>query len=406
MPVNSELARNAIPFLVPDLPSSEDILPYLQRIDAARWYSNFGPLQQEFEQALTREFFPGLNPAREQLVACSSGTAALELALMALKLPAGARVLVPSFTFAASATAIVRTGLVPVFADVDLQSWLLTPEIAEAAITATPCDAILPVAGLGFPQDADAWAAFSNKTGLPVIIDAAAALGQQEIAAGIIVCFSLHATKAFGVGEGGLVCMPGTESAQRVRELSNFGFSQADIPQAGGNYKFSEYQAAVGLAQLARVRDISTRRHRVRLAYQNAMKQLDTVVRVQQVARTGDEDIVALEHSGFHGTAAVALNLDLGAYTNQWFCDQLNALGVGTRLWYTPALHRHSAFRQYPRISPHGDERLLITEWLESVIVGLPFHNFLTSQEIDYICQCVMQTTHKIKVRNPQLINL
>ena len=123
---------NRIPLLIPELPSVAELQPYLERIDAARWYSNFGPLCREFEGALAGMFI-AKNAQPVRVTTVSSCTLGLELALRALDLAPGSQVLLPALTFVASATAVVRAGLVPVAADVDPQSWLLTPEIARAA---------------------------------------------------------------------------------------------------------------------------------------------------------------------------------------------------------------------------------------------------------------------------------
>jgi len=195
-----------IQLLVPDLPSADELLPWLERIDKNRWYTNFGPLVIELEHALTKRL-AGCSSAGPQkdirLVTVNSGTAAIELAILALALPEQSRVLLPAFTFPATCTAVQRAGLHPVFSDVDEQNWTLTPDIAHAALRHIRFDLVLPVAAFGCPQPADEWDEFSRETGIPVLIDAAAAFDNQDIGNRCVVAFSLHATKTFGVGEGG-----------------------------------------------------------------------------------------------------------------------------------------------------------------------------------------------------------
>lgn len=400
MPLNEEIYRHDIPFLVPDLPSCHEIVPFLQSIDANRWYSNFGPLQHQFEQLLAQSFFPQLDPKDERVVVCSSGTTAIELALLGLNLPKNARILVPSFTFAASATAIIRAGYIPVFTDVDPESWLLTPKIAKDVLNYLSVDAVLTVASLGLAQDAQAWSEFNQKTNIPVIIDAAAALGSQEIADNLIVCFSLHATKSFGVGEGGLLIAPDEGFAKRVRELSNFGFVNGEIPKAGSNYKFSEYHAAVGLAQLKRLPLLKRRREKVRMAYQNAIKVLDGQVYLQK-SSVATGDVVPINEQGFSSAAAMVLADDVAEFCCA-IMEKLGAQGIGTRKWYSPALHHHVGFEQYTRINPQGTDHLPTTEWLEKGMIGIPFHNFLTTPEIVYICQCISENVTNIRASRLQ----
>jgi dTDP-4-amino-4,6-dideoxygalactose transaminase len=244
-----------VPLLVPDMPPPQTLLPWLERMHAARHYSNFGPLVQELEHLFAQKF--GLEP--EQVTTVTNATQGLELALQALVLPPGSRVLVPALTFVATATAVVRAGHVPVLADVDAATWLLTPEVARSACTRMRIDVVLPVATFGMPHGMQAWQQFERDTGVPVIIDAAAAYGSQWLqgAEGTLV-FSLHATKSLPAGEGGLLVSTRPGLAAKVRQLSNFGINldpAASLPvgalaSLGSNAKMSEYHAAIALASL------------------------------------------------------------------------------------------------------------------------------------------------------------
>lgn len=244
-----------VPLLVPDMPSPSELLPWLERMHVARHYSNFGPLVQELEKALASQF----DMRQEQLTTVANATQGLELVLQALDLPAGSRILLPAFTFVATATAVVRAGHQPVLADVDAKTWMLTPEIARAACEHMRIGAVLPVATFGMPHDMPAWQQFERDTGLPVVIDAAAAYGSQWLqgAQGTLV-FSMHTTKSLPAGEGGLVVSTRPGLAARVRQLSNFGINlshSAAMPigalaSLGTNAKMSEYHAALGIVSL------------------------------------------------------------------------------------------------------------------------------------------------------------
>jgi len=113
-PLAGAAVRERIPLMMPSLPTARELLPYLERIDAARWYSNFGPLVSEFEARIAASF-ASAGPCR--VVSLSSCTAGIELALRALALPAGAPILVPALTFIATASAVRCAGLSPVSAD-------------------------------------------------------------------------------------------------------------------------------------------------------------------------------------------------------------------------------------------------------------------------------------------------
>ena len=129
-------SESPIALLVPDLPDADALLPWLRRIDAARRYTNGGPLAVEIETLLADQWpAPARSakhePAALNVVGLNNGTSALELAIMALALPRGASVLMPSFTFPATASAALRGGLQPVFADVSHDTWQLTPANAR-----------------------------------------------------------------------------------------------------------------------------------------------------------------------------------------------------------------------------------------------------------------------------------
>ena len=135
----------SLPYLVPDMPSAEELLPFLKEIDHNRWYSNFGPLALRLNEAIGQTHFNGESV---HTLLCSSGTAAIELGLRCLNLPAGAKILLPAFTFPGSANAIENCGFEPVFCDADEKSWVLTPDIAREAAERFHIDAVMPVAAL------------------------------------------------------------------------------------------------------------------------------------------------------------------------------------------------------------------------------------------------------------------
>lgn len=245
----------SIPLLVPCVPAPQELLPWLERMHAARHYSNFGPLVCELEARFASQF----QVAGAQVTTVANATLGLELVLQALDLPPGSRILLPSFTFVATATAVLRAGHVPVLTDVDAGSWMMTPEIARAAHAYMPVAAVVPVATFGMPHDMQAWQQFEAQTGVPVVIDAAAAYGSQWLHEGVgTLVFSLHTTKSMPAIEGGLVVSSRPGLSAKVRQLSNFGINLdpgvgvpvGTLAAAGTNAKMSEYHAAVGLASL------------------------------------------------------------------------------------------------------------------------------------------------------------
>ncbi|HLO76879.1 MAG TPA: aminotransferase class I/II-fold pyridoxal phosphate-dependent enzyme, partial [Magnetospirillum sp.] len=231
--------RRAIAVMRPRLPTAESILPYLRRIDDARLYSNFGPLAQALESRLAARWE---RPAAA-VVSLANATLGLSACLMACCAPRGSLCLMPAWTFVATAHAARAAGLEPFLADVDEHSGALTPAIAEAALAAAPAPvgAVMVVQPFGRPLDMDGWQDFRRRTGLAVIIDAAAAF-DTVTASPLPTVVSLHATKVLGAGEGGFALCDDPDLAQAIRRASNFGFYITRESHAPAlNAKMSEY---------------------------------------------------------------------------------------------------------------------------------------------------------------------
>lgn len=257
--------REPIPVLVPTLPTTDELLPFLRRIDAAHWYSNYGPLWREFADGMAGFLGDRAGRSAVGVTFTSSGTTAIELALRVRARPGARLCLMPSFTFIASAHAVCNAGLVPFLVDVDAGSMVLTPAIAALALREmreVPA-AVLVISAFGAPPDVVAWEEFERAHGVPVVFDAAAALTSLDMIGNQPLCVSLHATKVFGVGEGGAIISADPALITRTTAMTGFGFGSGASSRVsemrGGNYRISEYAAAVGLAALAGIdRKIAT----------------------------------------------------------------------------------------------------------------------------------------------------
>jgi dTDP-4-amino-4,6-dideoxygalactose transaminase len=354
----------AIALMIPDIPPAEAILPHLKRIDANRWYTNFGPLVRDFERALAAQV---AGDKGVPLVTVSNATVGIELALQALQLPPKARVLVPALTFVATGTAVLRAGFEPVISDVDPDCWLLTPEIASRAAARSRIDAVLPVATFGCPQDVAAWRRWSELHELPVLVDAAGAFGNQPVGP-VPVVFSLHATKSLGIGEGGFVASDDADYIARIRRLSNFGLgaSHAEVMEAGTNGKMSEYHAAVGLAALPRWRAKREVRLSLQAGYRLALQQHCAGI----VWQDRPEGIPTLM------VVALPAGVDAGHVAST-----LAHAGIETRRWYHPPLSGHAAFAGCERAGS-----LDVSADLAGRLLGLPFHLQLGVDDISTVC--------------------
>ena len=343
-----------LPVYLPNLPDTDALIPYLRGIEARRRYTNFGPLESALCQGLSVLLDCQMPPA---VALASSGTDALTLALRALNLRPGARVLVPALTFPATATAALAAGLTPVLTDIDSATWQLTPEIARSFTT--EFDLVVPVATFGLPLPVSEWDAFSRETGIPVVFDAAGGLLHQPMPQTCIATFSLHSTKPLGLGEGGLIASHDARLISRAKKLSNFDFAHGLVNEPAGNSKLSEYHAAVGLAQLARRAEIQNQLSRVRTSYD---RQLRTGWHP-----AGDMTSLVLALPGSARSAAHALA----------------TRKIETRAWYHPDLAEQPAFANAVR----GD--LTNTMALRDRLIGLPFHAFLNEADVERVCNAL-----------------
>jgi dTDP-4-amino-4,6-dideoxygalactose transaminase len=361
-----------IPVLIPSLPETDAIVPYLRRIDDAHIYSNYGPLTKEFTARLC-QFVSGQSgggPVHAALT--SSGTSAIELALRYRTAGrAGRYCVMPSWTFIATAHAAANVGLTPYFTDVDAATMAITPEIAARALRANPRDvaAVIAVSPCGAPIDVAAWEAFEAEHDVPVVFDAAAATLNLRRIGVQPMCVSLHATKAFGIGEGGAILTTDPEMAETLTAMTGFGFSPGSrvSQMRGGNYRISEYAAAVGLAALdgldariARLREIS-------LAYVAGFERIG----VSMQGGFG-RDWLTMTANALFAPA------DVGAVAAAF-----DATGIQWRRWYGEGCHAHPTFAECPH------DGLAATPSVVSTAIGIPFFPALSSDQIAEVCGCV-----------------
>jgi dTDP-4-amino-4,6-dideoxygalactose transaminase len=366
-PVASAHAARRIPVAKPRLPTLAAIAPYIECIDEARWYSNFGPLCQEFETRLAERY----GVERDGVSTISNATIGLTLALKATGAPAGSLCIVPSWTFSASVHAVAEAGLTPLFVDVDREG-LLTPQIVRQAIAAAPGEvsAVLPVAYCGQPIDPQPWDDFAAESGIAVVLDIAPGFDAARAGHGL-TAVSLHATKVLGVGEGGFVMSRSPELVAATRLRANFGFSGSRIAQVvGTNGKLSEYAAALGLAGLDEwpARQAAFRRAALRYC----MNLVDQPV--------------TLPHGwgvSWQSTTCVVRLVDPSRLAP--VLDALHRAGVETRAWWGRGMHTHPAFADYPRLALH------MTGQLAETTLGLPFFIDMTDDEIDLVCQALRE---------------
>jgi dTDP-4-amino-4,6-dideoxygalactose transaminase len=352
----------SIPIMQPKLPSTDRLIPYLNSIDASRHYSNFGPLVMSLEERIAGHY--GLGEATVATVA--NATLGLAIALAVQQPPPGSLCVIPAWTFVASAHAALIAGLVPYFVDVDPETWALDPhKVADAVARAPgPVGAVMPVMPFGLPMDAAAWGAFRARTGLAVVIDAAAAF-DALVPGAVPSVVSLHATKALGIGEGGFVISTDPAVRRAVRMRSNFGFDGTREAQAiAFNAKLSEYHAALGHAALDEWVEARAEWRDAADGYQSALRGSNRVRMQQGFGETWVSSTCLL---GFAQPVADRIE------------QSLAGSGIETRRWWGNGAHAHPATASFPRAE------MSVTEGLARSTLALPFYAILaqaTSAEL------------------------
>lgn len=371
--------RYAIPLLRPLLPKAVDLLPYLERIDASRTYTNHGPLLREFEARLAGH----LSLTGCEVAAASSGTSALGAAISTVALPAGEHPLavIPAFTFGATALAAQSCGYCPYLVDVDRNSWALEPDILIENPILRSAGVVVPVAPLGRAVPVDKWTAFSKRTGIPVVIDAAGSIAQiqsqpERLVGGFPVVVSLHTTKGLSTGEGGVILCRNEEVTRHCVQALNFGcYGSREVRSYGTNGKMSEYHAAIGLAEL------------------DGWQQKRTLFLDVAGAYTW-----SAERHGIGGL--IRLTPDVGISYAVLDCETperaaavwalLDTERIATRFWYGSGMHCHAHFRSLDR------DPLPNTEHVAATLLGLPMAPDLAAESIETVVAAIARALRPV----------
>jgi dTDP-4-amino-4,6-dideoxygalactose transaminase len=362
--------------MIPSMPTAAEILPFLEEVDQNRWYTNFGPLEQRFRKQLHHHLRLSSDT---HVVLITNGTLALQLALEAFQLPTRSVCLLPSWTFSATALAVMNAGLTPHFIDVDPHTWMITPEHVEQVIHSTNIQpyCVVVVVPFGMPFNIQPWEELSAKHNLAILIDAAAS--HEDIPTGRIpVMISLHATKMLSMGEGGAILSTDHNYMQKLKSLSNFGFERNRISTAcGTNAKVSEYNAAIGLAMLDHYPGKRQKLMQLAQHYHQAFQNVEGVTL----------------QPGFGETwVGSTLNIELHFGNIQALHDHLQQQAIESRQWWQPC-HSQPAFTSCTH------EPLTVTLTLSEKVIGLPFHTFLSPEDIEKVATTVADFMAQYKVR-------
>lgn len=350
----------------PNIGNREALMTRIGETIDSRWLTNGGPNVREFEMRLAQFL-----DVRHAIAICN-GTVALEIAMRAAGV--SGEIIVPSFTFVATAHAIQWQGYKPVFCDIDPRTHNIDPACAESLITPNTT-AIIGVHAWGRGCDVDELKTIAERHGLRLMFDAAHAFacthGHRMIGAfGDAEVFSFHATKFFNTFEGGAICTNDDDLAARIRLMKNFGFSGRDnATYIGTNGKMSEISAAMGLTSLESVDEFIAHNRANYDAYNCHLASIAGVTLMPY--DTGEQNnyqYVVLE-----------IDADESGLTRDALVKVLEAENVLARRYFYPGAHRMEPYRSF---QPHAHLVLPETEALCQRVLLMPTGTAIGEKEI------------------------
>lgn len=309
---------------------------YLAQCVDTGWVSSEGSFVRSFEEMFAARV------GRKYGVAVSNGTVALEAAIAALQLPQGSEVIIPTFTIISCAAALIRAGLVPVVVDADPVTWNMNVDRIEERITPRT-SAIMAVHIYGLPVTMAPLLEIAGRHGLKVIEDAAQAHGlccdgKPCGSFGDISTFSFYPNKLVTTGEGGMILTDDPVLAERCRSLRNLCFQPGKRflhEELGYNFRMSNLQAALGVAQIERLDEFAARKRRMGERYNALLSQMPGVTLPLPAAPHADN---------IYWVYGVVLDESTGFDAEEAMC-RLSALGIGTRPFFWP-MHEQPVLRR------------------------------------------------------------
>jgi perosamine synthetase len=359
-----------IPINLPKM-GEEEVEAVVEVMRSGRLTSGLGagPKVAEFEKNYAE--FAGVKHA----VAVNTGTAALHAAMMAAGVKMG-EVILPSFTFVATAEAVVLAGGKPVFADIDPQTFTLAPEAVRKAVT-EKTKAIVPVDLYGLPADIKPIREIAAEHDLVVVADlaqshGASCEGKPAGALADLACWSLYAAKNIGAGEGGVVTTDDDEFAETVRMIRTHGEkAKYSSLMLGTNYRMTEIQAAIGVVQLRRLPDFLAKRA------QNARRLTEKLCGAERI--TLPPELENRKPSWYLYTVRIR---DVTENERNNIIVEMHENGIGAEAYYPTPVHQMPYYKEN-----FGKFDLPETEKAAKQVLSLPIHPGVTEEQVDFIAQ-------------------
>jgi dTDP-4-amino-4,6-dideoxygalactose transaminase len=357
----------------PNIGRRERLIQFLNEIVDHRWLTNNGPLIQEFERRLAD--FLGV----KHCIAMCNATVALEIAIRAAELKG--EVIVPSYTFIATAHALQWQEITPVFCDIDPKTHNIDPAAVERLLTPRTTG-IIGVHVWGRPCDIETLARIADANHLTLMFDAAHAFGNsyqgQMIGRfGLAEVLSFHATKFLNTFEGGAVVTNSDEMAKKIRLMKNFGFAGYDnVIYIGTNGKMTEISAAMGLTNLESLDDFIATNRRNYGAYRAGLANLPGI------------SLICYNETERHNYQYIIVEVDeqLAGVGRDTLVRVLQAENVLARKYFWPGCHRMEPYRSY---FPNAGLLLPETERVAARVVVLPTGTAVGPEEIQAVCRII-----------------
>lgn len=357
----------------PNIGSREAIIARINDMLDRKWLTNQGQFVQEFERKIAE--FIGV----KHCIATCNGTVALELAIRALGLTG--EVIVPSFTFIATAHALQWQEITPVFCDVDPQNHTINPFRIKSLITPRTTG-IIGVHVWGQPCDVEALTEIAIRHNLQLMFDAAHAFGCSHQGTmignfGAAEVFSFHATKFINSFEGGAIVTNKDELAEKIRLMTNFGFAgKDDVIYIGTNGKMNEASAAMGLTSLESIDEF------IEVNYRNYKQYQQELAFIQGVT------LLPYSESQWSNYQYIVLEIDekRTKISRDTLVDLLTAENIIARRYFYPGCHRMEPYRSF---FPHAGLLLPETEQLCQRVMLLPTGTAVDGQTITKICDII-----------------
>lgn len=356
------------------MPELEEYFDEIKDMWDSHWLTNMGPKHQQLQEELRR--YIGV----ENIDLFTNGHMALEMTLQAMNLQG--EVITTPFTFASTTHAIVRSGLEPVFCDIEPVSFTMDTEKLEKLITDRTC-AILPVHVYGNICNIEEIERIAHKYELKVIYDACHTFGETYKGKGIgsfgdASCFSFHATKAFNTIEGGAVCFKDKRLGEELYELKNFGIrGPEEVSAVGANAKMNEFCAAMGLCNLRHLETEIEKRKKVAERYRSHLEGVEGLL-----LNVLDPDV----KSNYAYFPVIFEEKVFGASRAEVF-DALAEQGIGARKYFYPLTNTFSAF--------HGKYNVMETPaalHISKRVLTLPMYADLALEDVDRICTIILKS--------------